>query len=340
MLLNADKGGALVIMNTLDYITEAHRQLLNSNHYTKLDIDPTTAYRKELKNIIKTLPATQSYLIELVPGNPKTGTFYMLPKIHKEGIGVPEGTMLATICVESLYTNIPHKDGIDTGKAFLEKHDQPSQAVQLIEFSLTRNCFFFGQEVFLQRMGTSMGTHFAPQYANLFMAKLEEDFLSTCNTKPLTYLNIHPTINDSFHPDHTKHSIIYSQALLYNRKCSDTTERNHHLKTLKADFINRGYNPMNVDQYIHAATKIPRSHLLQHKQKPEINRVPLVDERFKSIFPDPPLLAFRQPPNLKSLITRSALLYPTKNGTYHCGKKQCKTCPLILTSDKLPIPDK
>ncbi|OCT80588.1 hypothetical protein XELAEV_18027402mg [Xenopus laevis] len=168
---------------------------------------------------------------------------------------------------------------------------------------------------------------------------------------------------DSFHPDHTKHSIIYSQALWYNCICLDTTERNHHhLKTLKADFINRDYNPIIVDQYIHAATRIPRTHLLQYKQEPEINRVPLVvtynpqlrtlrkiardlqgilhkDERLKSIFPDPPLLAFRQPPNLKSLITRSALLHPTKNGTYPCRKKQCKTCPHILTSEKIPILD-
>ncbi|OCT61846.1 hypothetical protein XELAEV_18047876mg [Xenopus laevis] len=109
---------------------------------------------------------------------------------------------------------------------------------------------------------------------------------------------------------------------------------------------------MIVDQYIHAATRIPRTHLLQYKQKPEINRVLLVvtynpqlrtlrkiardlqgtlhkDEKLKSIFPDPPLPAFRQPPNLKSLITRSALLHPTKNGTYPCDKKQCKICPHI-----------
>ncbi|OCT85984.1 hypothetical protein XELAEV_18024154mg [Xenopus laevis] len=81
---------------------------------------------------------------------------------------------------------------------------------------------------------------------------------------------------DGFHPDHTKHSIIYSQALQYDHICSDIAERNHHLKELKVDFINRGYNPMIVDQYIHAATRIPRSHLLQYKQKSEINRVPLV----------------------------------------------------------------
>ncbi|OCU00140.1 hypothetical protein XELAEV_18005928mg [Xenopus laevis] len=87
---------------------------------------------------------------------------------------------------------------------------------------------------------------------------------------------------DGFHPDHTKHSIIYSQALRYNRICADTAERNHHLKTLKADFINRGYNPMIVDQYINASTRILRTHLLQYKQKPEINRVLLVTQEYST----------------------------------------------------------
>ncbi|OCT86643.1 hypothetical protein XELAEV_18020327mg [Xenopus laevis] len=109
---------------------------------------------------------------------------------------------------------------------------------------------------------------------------------------------------------------------------------------------------MIADQYIHAATRIPRTHLLQYKQymyNPQLRTLRKIardlqgtlhkDKRLKSIFPDPSLLAFRQPPNLKSLITRSALLQPTKNGTYPCDKKQCKTCPHILTSDKIPILD-
>ncbi|OCT72016.1 hypothetical protein XELAEV_18034998mg [Xenopus laevis] len=126
---------------------------------------------------------------------------------------------------------------------------------------------------------------------------------------------------DSFHPDHTKHSIIYSQALRYNLICLDIAERNHHLKTLKADFI-----PMIVDQYIHAATMIPRSHLLQYKQKPEINWVSQV------VTYNPQLRTLRKitrdlqgtlhkDERLKS---RSALLHPTKNGTYPY---------------KIPIPD-
>ncbi|OCT82554.1 hypothetical protein XELAEV_18025086mg [Xenopus laevis] len=232
---------------------------------------------------------------------------------------------------------------MDACKTFLEKHDLPSQAVvQLIEFTLTHNCFFFGKKYFCNRWepvwilnkNLFSFTNSFKTFIQLSISPTHIHFLDT--TIHIRENTIQTTIYrkttdkpsylmyDSFHPDHSKHSIIYSQALWYNRICSDTAERNHHLKTLKADFINMGYNPMIVDQYIHAATRIPRTHLLQYKQKPEINWF---------------LLAFRQPPNLKSLITRSALLQPTKNGTYPCGKKHCKKCSHILTSDKIQIPD-
>ncbi|OCT72086.1 hypothetical protein XELAEV_18035060mg, partial [Xenopus laevis] len=155
---------------------------------------------------------------------------------------------------------------------------------------------------------------------------------------------------DSFHPDHTKHAIIYSQALCYNRICSDTSERDQHLETLRKDFIDRGYNPRVIDHNIHRATKVSRSQLLKYKQKRDTDRVPLVttynpqlkalrklardsqgtlekDNRLHTIFPDPPLLAFRQPPNLRKLLIRSSLSGPTNNGTHPCGRKRCKTCP-------------
>ncbi|OCT85961.1 hypothetical protein XELAEV_18024132mg [Xenopus laevis] len=166
---------------------------------------------------------------------------------------------------------------------------------------------------------------------------------------------------DSFHPDHMKHAIIYSQVLRYNRICSDTSERDQHLETLRKDFIDRGYNPRVIDHNIHRATKVSRSQLLKYKQKRETNRVPLVttynpqlkalrkvarelqvtlqkDKRLHTIFPDPPLLVFRQPPNLQKLIIRSSLSGPTNNGTHPCGRKRCKTCPHILSTDRVQIP--
>ena len=50
---------------------------------------------------------------------------------------------------------------------------------------LTSNCFEFSDEYFEQIHGTAMGTSMAPNYANFFMADLEERFLRTQEKVPL-----------------------------------------------------------------------------------------------------------------------------------------------------------
>ena len=82
----ADKGGATVIMNKADYITEADRQLSNAAFYSPLTRDPTPAYRRELKSLLCTLPVdVQRQINDMTPQDPRPGTFYLLPKIHKVG---------------------------------------------------------------------------------------------------------------------------------------------------------------------------------------------------------------------------------------------------------------
>ena len=43
IILKADKGGAVVTMNTNDYIEEGNRQHNNTEFYTSVDTDPTQA---------------------------------------------------------------------------------------------------------------------------------------------------------------------------------------------------------------------------------------------------------------------------------------------------------
>ena len=82
----ADKGGATVIMNKADYITEADRQLSNAAFYSPLTRDPTPAYRREPKSLLCTLPVDVQWQInDMTPQDPRPGTFYLLPKIHKVG---------------------------------------------------------------------------------------------------------------------------------------------------------------------------------------------------------------------------------------------------------------
>ena len=85
----ADKGGSIVIMNKADYIQEAHRQLFNPEHYKPLTSDPTTIYNKYIHHHIDQAwrlgIITDTTKESLQTKNPRTSTFYMLPKIHKPG---------------------------------------------------------------------------------------------------------------------------------------------------------------------------------------------------------------------------------------------------------------
>ena len=82
----ADKGGATVLMNKAYYIAEANRQLSYDAFYTRMNNDPTFTYKKELKSPLSTLPAdTQQQIQSMTANNPKPGTFYLFPKIHKQG---------------------------------------------------------------------------------------------------------------------------------------------------------------------------------------------------------------------------------------------------------------
>ena len=95
---------------------------------------------------------------------------------------------LVTFDVESLYTNIQPKKGIEA----LEKIYQRSgtniycfdEIKSLLEISLSNNDFKFNDEWYLQVSGTAMGKKFAPNYANIFMANWEYEIMEKAKLKP------------------------------------------------------------------------------------------------------------------------------------------------------------
>eukprot|EP00794_Sanderia_malayensis_P007736 gene7736-8576_t len=80
--------------------------------------------------------------------------------------------------VKSLYTCIPHSDGLIALKFFLEKRrDQnPPTAtlLRLAELVLTTNAFTFDDKFFLQTSGVAMGSKLGPSYACLFVGHQEQ----------------------------------------------------------------------------------------------------------------------------------------------------------------------
>ena len=83
----ADKGSAVVILNTTDYISEARGQLNNTKFYKKLYHDPTPDHNLEVKKILDEMlirdEIDQSCYDYLYISKPRTPRFYTLPKIHK-----------------------------------------------------------------------------------------------------------------------------------------------------------------------------------------------------------------------------------------------------------------
>ena len=111
-----------------------------------------------------------------------------------KNLQIEANTILVTIDVKSLYTCIPHNDGIDACREALcstieGNPDRPDVNVLicLLEIVLCNNTFEFNNEFYKQIQGTAMGTKLAPAYANIFMGKLEHSILSQATLKPLFY---------------------------------------------------------------------------------------------------------------------------------------------------------
>ena len=85
----ADKGGALVLMDTELYLQEAYRQLNDKNYYKKLDkpiyTDNITCVKNILNNLLRERFINKKQLKYLSgPENPRPRRFYILPKVHKD----------------------------------------------------------------------------------------------------------------------------------------------------------------------------------------------------------------------------------------------------------------
>ena len=106
-------------------------------------------------------------------------------------VKINENSLIVTMDVESMYTNIDHESGLAAVKKAFENNPDPRRPDQhildLLELSLKNNDFQFNGETFLQTKGTAMGKKFAPSYANIFMAHFETEAMKKCYQKPSVY---------------------------------------------------------------------------------------------------------------------------------------------------------
>ena len=109
-------------------------------------------------------------------------TKHFLQKIEEINKSIlPKNSILVTMDVTSLYTNIDHEEGAQACYEKLEERSNktiPSKTLKsLIMLVLKCTAFKFGSKIYEQVKGTCMGTPMAPNYANLFMDKFENEVI-------------------------------------------------------------------------------------------------------------------------------------------------------------------
>ena len=249
----ADKGSATVVMNKIDYISEAERQLANPKHYKQIEefIYPETAKKvsKILLELFQNGKISEKQYKFLLPPDPiRPRRLYFLPKIHKpvekwsDNGRIPPGrpivsdcssesyevskyidhflqplavshdsflkntddflyklrqvrvkpdSLLVTLDVESMFTNIDNRTGIKAVREAFRKNPDSKRdddlILELLKLCLENNDFEFNGKKYLQISGTSMGKTLAPGYCNITMAKWETEALARSHYKPTFY---------------------------------------------------------------------------------------------------------------------------------------------------------
>ena len=159
---------------------------------------------------------------------------------------------------------------------------------------------------------------------------------------------------ESCHPDHTKRSIVYSQALRLKRVCSRKSDFKEHSLNLRSWFLRRGYPEKVINAEMCKVRFNSESSRFNNKQE---KGVPLVvtfhphlkvlqrivdkhlhvlymNDEVKRVFTPKPMVSFRSSRKISSYLVR-AKLYPLERtvGSFKCGNKRCEVCQYIIEAD-------
>lgn len=192
-------------------------------------------------------------------------TYHFIDLIKQ--IKLPQTFFFFTMDIDNLYTNIDTTAGLLAIKNIFIKYPDlkrpDEELLKLLEINLKRNDFIFDSKYYLQIKGTAMGKKFSPAYANIFMAKWEEEALDKCSKKPLQYLRYLDDIWGIW--QHSKKDFIEFVDILNKHDVSIKVK--HTLNENKIDFLDmtifKGSNNSKLDIKVHF--KETDTHALLHK---------------------------------------------------------------------------
>lgn len=104
---------------------------------------------------------------------------------------IPDGYLLVTADVKSLYTNMNIKRIMQTVKETLQNAPQTGRPdkilLELLRYTLTHNDFTFDNKQYLQIYGTAMGKIYAPSLANIYMQEFDNKAVDGYDITPEEY---------------------------------------------------------------------------------------------------------------------------------------------------------
>ena len=179
---------------------------------------------------------------------------------------------MVTIDVKSLYTNIPHTEGIAAITRMIEYTGLDTLhrmfICNLTHQVLTKNYFQFNGQMYRQKQSTAIGTRMAPNYAIIFMHYLESNLLNQTTLKPKTWLrliddifmiwshgiqalnlvmdilnNFHSTIKFTY--EYSQHEVAFLDTVVHKTENNELFTTAHH-------------KPTDNKQYLHFHSAHPR----------------------------------------------------------------------------------
>ena len=161
-------------------------------------------------------------------------------------------------------------------------------------------------------------------------------------------------LTSSCHPAHTTQNIPFSLALRIVRICSLPQDREKRFQELKELLLARDYKGGVINNAIEKARQIPRTEALKKvvrgkdSQRPVFvisfdPRLPSItnivsrhwrtmrqDPYLAQVFPQPPLVAYKRPANIRDKLIRAKVPDPTPVRPRRIvnGMKKCNNCPI------------
>ena len=153
LVQNDSRPGRFYILPKIHKVNNPGRPIVSSNNH------PTERISQFVDCYLKPLVCA-------VPSYVKDTTDFLNKLTNLNTINtLPDNAILVTLDVTSLYTNIPHSEGIEACRFFLrkrnDKHIPTETLCDLIQIILNMNNFTFNNKHYLQKHGTAMGTKMA-----------------------------------------------------------------------------------------------------------------------------------------------------------------------------------